>query len=279
VGTIASRKVRPMWEGDVWVAVRAARAGADIVQAGFFEPLDTEMKSAVDPVTQVDRDTEVAIRAVITAHFPEDGILGEEGGGEDWREGRVWIIDPLDGTVNYVHRIPHVAVSVALWDNGRPLVGVIVDVARNEEYVAVEGEGASLNGAPIHVSDTARLADSLVITGFPYDRQDHAAAYLRVVEQVMKRSRGIRRMGAAALDLAWLACGRFDAYWEHGGVAGVKPWDLAAGSLLVTEAGGAFTDETGTIDQLEARAFVASNGKFHEELRAIVVDAMPEHLR
>lgn len=268
-----------MWEGDVWVAVRAARAGADIVQAGFFQPLDTELKGAVDPVTQADRDSETAIRAVIASHFPADGIVGEEEGGDDWRGGRVWIIDPLDGTVNYVHRIPQVAVSVALWDSGRPLVGVIVDVARNDEFVAVAGEGATMNGEELTVSETARLDDSLIVTGFPYDRRDHAEAYLAVVGQVMKVTRGTRRLGAAALDLAWVAAGRFDGYWEHGGRHGIKPWDVAAGMLLVTEAGGTFTNETGAELQLEARAFVASNGKIHDELRSIVARTMPEHLR
>ncbi|MDX1468074.1 MAG: inositol monophosphatase family protein [Acidimicrobiia bacterium] len=268
-----------MWEGDVWVAVRAARAGADIVQAGFFQPLATELKGAVDPVTQVDRDAETAIRSVIAAHFPTDGIVGEEGGGADWREGRVWIIDPLDGTVNYVHHIPQVAVSVALWDSGAPLVGVIVDVARNDEFVAVAGEGATMNGEPLAVSETARVEDSLVVTGFPYDRQTHAAAYLAVVEEIMKVTRGTRRLGAAALDLAWVAAGRFDGYWEHGGKHGIKPWDIAAGMLLVTEAGGAFSDESGAELQLEARAFVASNGKIQDELRSIVVRTMPQHLR
>lgn len=194
-----------MWEGDVWVALRAARAGADIVQTGFFQPLTTEMKSAVDPVTQIDRDAETAVRSVIGSHFPDDGILGEEEGGGDWRHGRVWIVDPLDGTVNYVHRLPQVAVSVALWDDGEPMVGVIIDVARNDEFVAVRGEGATLNGEPIHVSETATLSDSLVSTGFPYDRREHAGAYLRVVEEVMLNSQGTRRLGAAALDLAWLA--------------------------------------------------------------------------
>ncbi|HEX6222167.1 MAG TPA: inositol monophosphatase family protein, partial [Acidimicrobiia bacterium] len=150
-----------MWEGDVWVALHAARAGADVVQTGFFQSLDTEMKSAVDPVTQVDRDAETAIRSVIGSHFPDDAILGEEEGGADWHEGRVWIVDPLDGTVNFVHRVPQVAVSVALWENARPLVGVIIDVARNDEYVAVVGEGASLNGDTIHVSETATLDQSL----------------------------------------------------------------------------------------------------------------------
>lgn len=268
-----------MWEGDVWVAVRAARAGADIVQAGFFQPLETEMKSAVDPVTQIDRASEDAIRAVIGTHFPEDRILGEEGGGGDWREGRIWIVDPLDGTVNYVHRVPQVAVSVALWEDGRPLVGVIVDVARNDNFVAVAGEGATLNGDPIHVSETASLDRSLVCTGFPYDRTVHAGAYLKVLEEVMLRSQGMRRMGAAALDLAWVAAGHYDAYWEHGGPQGIKPWDVAAGLLLVTEAGGTVTDESGEINQLIARAHVASNGKVHDELRSIVARTMPEHLR
>lgn len=268
-----------MWEGDVWVAARAARAGADIVQTGFFQPLETELKGVVDPVTQVDRDAETAIRTVISGHFPDDGILGEEEGGDDWRHGRVWIVDPLDGTVNYVHRLPQVAVSVALWDDGVPLVGVIIDVARNDEFVAVAGEGASLNGEPIRVSETATLEHSLVSTGFPYDRRDHAGAYLRVVEEVMTNSQGTRRLGAAALDLAWVAAGRYDAYWEHGGPHGVKPWDVAAGILLVTEAGGTHSSENGDVNQLEARAHVASNGKVHEELRAIVARTMPEHLR
>ncbi len=268
-----------MWEGDVWVAVRAARAGADIVQTGFFEPLDTDMKGSVNPVTQVDRDAEIAIRGIITSHFPTDAILGEEGGGQDWSRGRVWIVDPLDGTVNYVHRIPQVAVSVALWDEGKPLVGVVVDVARNDEFVAVAGEGASMNGEDIHVSETARMEDSLVVTGFPYDRREQAAGYLAVVEEVMKVTRGTRRLGAAALDLAWVANGRFDGYWEHGGVHGIKPWDAAAGLLLVTEAGGTVTNESAAEYQLEARAFIASNGKIHEDLRSIVARTMPDHLR
>ena len=272
-------RVKGMWEGDVWVAIRAARAGADIVQAGFFQQLETEMKSAVDPVTQIDHAAEEAIRQSIAGHFPDDRFLGEEGGGDDWHTGRIWIVDPLDGTVNFVHRLPQVAVSVALWDHGKPLVGVIVDVARNDEFVAVSGEGASLNGESIHVSDTATLEQSLVSTGFPYDRREHARAYLRVVEEVMLNSQGTRRLGSAALDLAWLAAGRYDAYWEHGGAQGVKPWDVAAGMLLVTEAGGTYTNESGELNQLEARAHVATNGKVHDELRSIVARTMPEHLK
>ncbi len=268
-----------MWEGDVWVAVRAARAGADVVQAGFFEPLDTELKGAVDPVTQVDRQAEEAIRAVISSHFPNDDFLGEEGGGQAWDSNRVWIVDPLDGTVNFVRRIPQVAVSVALWQQGRPQVGVVIDVARNDEFVAIAGEGATMNQLPIRVSETPRLEDALLVTGFPYDRREHAAEYLAVVEVAIQRARGIRRLGAAALDLAWVACGRFDGYWEHGGRFGIQPWDVAAGMLLVSEAGGHFTDHTGASHRLAAPAHVASNGKIHEELRTIVAETLPDHLR
>lgn len=269
-----------MWEGDLWVAVRAARAGAEVVRRGFDEDFDTKMKGVVDPVTGIDREAEVAVTDVITSHFPDDSILAEEGGGEaDWRGRRVWIIDPLDGTVNFVNRIPQVAVSVALWDNGEPLVGVVIDVSRQEEFVAAVGEGARSNGKPIHVSTTASLEDSLLVTGFPYDRQEHARAYLDVMEQVMARTRGTRRMGAAALDLAWVACGRFDGYWEHGGPHGVKPWDAAAGMLLVTEAGGTATDSKGAANDLESAAFVVTNGKIHEDLRVIIDQYLPAHLR
>ena len=268
-----------MWEGDVWVAVRAARAGADVVRQGFIGDQVTELKGAVDPVTQIDRDSEEAVKSVIASHFPDDSILAEEGGGADWRGKRVWIIDPLDGTVNFINRIPQVAVSVALWSDGKPLIGVVIDVSRGEEFVAAVGEGAHCNGEPIRVTETAQLSDCLLVTGFPYDRQEHARAYLDVMEEVMKRTRGTRRMGAAALDMAWVACGRFDGYWEHGGPAGVKPWDAAAAMLLVTEAGGTATNSLGAVNDLEPSAFVVTNGKIHEELRQIVEDHMPEHLR
>lgn len=268
-----------MWEGDVWVALRAARAGSDVVTSGFYQTHDTEMKGEVDPVTEVDRSAEKAIRSVISAHFPTDGILGEEEGGPGWQKGRVWIVDPLDGTVNFVQGIPHVAVSVALWDDAQPVVGVIVDVIRREEFVATTGEGATLNGSPIRVSSTDRLLDSVVVTGFPYDRREHAKEYLQVVEEVMIRTRGTRRLGAAALDLAWVACGRFDAYWEHGGRFGIKPWDIAAGLLLVTEAGGTITDHLGNRNRLDAAATIASNGRIHEDLRQVVEDTLPAHLR
>ncbi|MFZ0626007.1 MAG: inositol monophosphatase family protein [Acidimicrobiia bacterium] len=268
-----------MWEAEVAIAIEAARAGATVVRRGFDEEFSTEMKGAVDPVTGIDREAEHAVRTVLSNRAPDDDILGEEEGGADWRSSRVWIVDPLDGTVNFVNRIPQVAVSVALWSDARPLVGVVVDVTRREEFVASEGGGATVNGRTIRVSETDRLEDSILVTGFPYDRRLHAEAYLTVLAEIMKRSRGTRRMGAAALDMAWVACGRFDGYWEHGGPQGVKPWDAAAGMLLTTEAGGMATGDDGGLDDLQPAAFVVTNGKIHEELRLIVSQTMPEHLR
>src|SRR5690606_30636712 len=158
---------------------------------------------------------------------------------------------PLDGTVNFVHALPHVSVSVALWENGHPCVGVVIDVARDEEFTATTGEGAKLNGVPVEVTNVADLADALVLTGFPYDQGAYAAGYLDVVERLLVEGRAVRVIGSAALDLAWVAAGRADAYAEHGGRSGLKPWDMAAGGLLVVESGGRWTDAEGQPDQLE----------------------------
>ena len=264
-----------MWEGDVWVAVRAARAGMAEVYAGAGEAFKTEMKGAVDPVTEIDLLAETAIRSVIGSHCPDDSILGEEEGGEGWKQGRVWIIDPLDGTINFVHGVPQYSISVALWNDGAPAVGVVIDVARDEEFVGVRDQGATLNGEKISVSETAEFGDALIVTGFPYDRRQHARAYLDVVATVLENAQGMRRLGSAALDLAWVACGRFDGYWEYG----IQPWDGAAGLALVMEAGGTVTDHEGTQNALDSKAFVASNGKIHETLRNIVFEGFPQHLR
>jgi myo-inositol-1(or 4)-monophosphatase len=268
-----------MWEGDVWVATRAARAGADVVQSGFYQGYDTDMKGVVNPVTQIDRDAEEVIKSIIASYFPKDGFLGEESGGGDWKEGRIWIVDPLDGTVNYIHGIPQVAVSVALWTDGEPQVGVIIDVARNDEYVAVSGGGSAPNSSPMRVSTTAALGDSMILTGFPYDQRDHASDYLDLTAALLEGARAVRCLGSAALDLAWVASGTADGYCEHGGLHGLKPWDLAAGILLVTEAGGTVTDDLGNRSNLEAAAFVASNGAIHDALVTVVNETMPPHLR
>jgi myo-inositol-1(or 4)-monophosphatase len=263
-----------MWDGDVWVAMRAARLGADEVRSGFDTEFRTSMKGQVDPVTQIDLAAEQAIRSAIVSHFPNDSILGEEEGGEAWDHGRVWIIDPLDGTVNFVHGVPQFSVSVALWSDGEPLVGVVIDVPRDEEFVAVRGEGTRLNDEPVTVSSTSSFDQALLVTGFPYDRREHARSYLDVVATVLESAQGIRRLGSAALDMAWVACGRFDGYWEYG----IQPWDAAAAVLLVTEAGGTVSDHLGKENRLDAPAFIATNGEIHPDLLTIVADGLPEHL-
>lgn len=267
-----------MQDTDVETARTAARVAGEIVRNGFKEAFATSMKGSVDPVTDVDERAEKAIREVIANRAPGDLILGEEGGGSRWDSDRIWIVDPLDGTVNFVHGVPQFSVSIALWEEGKPRVGVVLDVMRSEEFVAVIGQGATLNNSSVGVSGTQDLSDSLLVTGFPYDRRTHARAYLVVVADILESARGMRRLGSAALDLCWVACGRFDGYWEHGGKFGVKPWDIAAGMLIVTEAGGQVTDETGHFNQLETKAIVATNGLIHEELREIVAAKMPEHL-
>lgn len=247
---------------DLEVAVEAAEAAAAVIRSSFGAGVSTAWKGAVDPVTEVDRRAEDRVLDVIRSHRPDDRMLAEETGGADWSGGRVWIVDPLDGTVNFVHGLPHVAVSVGLWVDGRAEVGVVVDVMADILYSAARGEGAAMSGSEARISTTEHLGESLVATGFPYDRQQRADHYARVLARVLARSRGLRRLGSAALDLCWVAAGRFDAYWEEG----LQPWDAAAGALIVTEAGGRVTAPDGSEHRLDGPGIVASNGRIHDEL-------------
>ncbi len=179
----------------------------------------------------------------------------------------MWILDPLDGTVNFIHRVPHVAVSVALWEDGRPVVGVVHDVSRGEVFAAARGRGATLGGHPIGVTDTTDLGSGLVATGFPYDRRSQADNLGATIGRVLKEVQGVRRFGSAALDLCWVAAGRYDAYWEYR----LQPWDTAAGELIVEEAGGTVTDLTGAPYRPDAAGILASNGHLHERLRTVIV--------
>ncbi|MBU1227530.1 MAG: inositol monophosphatase [Actinobacteria bacterium] len=257
---------------DIDIAIRAARAGAAIVAAGFRSVTAADMKGVVDPVTEVDRAAEAAVVAVISEALPDDGILAEEGSAAEAFSGRRWVIDPLDGTVNFIHGIPQVAVSVALEDADGVLVGVIVDPLRNEEFTASRGEGAFLDGSPMRVSTRALLGDSIIATGFPYDRRDHGSAYAVTVGAVLEAAQGVRRLGSAALDLAWVAAGRYDGYWEFS----LSPWDMKAGILLVAEAGGMLSNSAG--GAIDPTDLVVTNGLIHEELRRVVAANRPGHL-
>lgn len=247
---------------DLTVAREAAAAAAAVVRPAFGGPVVSRLKGAVDPVTEVDIAAEEAILAVLRSRRPSDRVLAEESGGGAWDRGRVWIVDPLDGTVNFVHGIPHVAVSVALWQDGEPRAGVVIDVCRGTVFAAAAGRGAASDGEPIGVAEGVSPAEALVATGFPYDRQERAARYAREVEAVLRRFRDVRRLGSAALDLAWVAAGHYQGYWEHG----LAPWDAAAGVLLVAEAGGVVSGPHGEPFTLSSEAVVAAAPRTHAHL-------------
>ena len=245
------------------VAVRAARAAGEIHLAHLGRASVLRSKSSyADLVTEVDGEAERVIREVIAGRHPDHAVLGEEEGlGAGAAGGRYrWIVDPLDGTVNYAHGYPVFCVSVGLEEDGQRVVGAVLDPTRNELFTATRGGGAFLNGGPIRVSTTPTLTTpALVATGFPYDTSGERN--LALVARLLRLGVPVRRPGAAALDLCNVACGRMDAFWE----LGLKPWDCAAGSLIVEEAGGRVTDAHGRPDPY-AEMIVVTNGPLHAEL-------------
>lgn len=253
----------------------AALAGAEAARGYFGRGVVPEMKGPVDPVTVADRDAEDAILKVLGEMRPQDAILAEESGGDAGAAGRRWIIDPLDGTVNFVHGVPQAAVSVGLWDGSVPLAAAVVDVTRGEVFSAAAGEGAQLDGRPIRVSSRSRLRECLITTGFPYDRWQWAPEYAAVMGEVITRVRDVRRMGAAALDFAWVACGRCDGFWEFG----LKPWDAAAGLLLVSEAGGVTADLRSRPAGVDSHTFILANREIADEFIDLIRSLCPDHLR
>lgn len=247
---------------DLQIGMMAAEAGAEVIRRNFDGDITAEWKGDVDPVTAVDRAAEEAILAVVRKHRPDDRILAEESGGHDWDQGRVWIVDPLDGTVNFLHGLPQVSTSVGLRDDGRGVIGVVVDAVSREVFAAEAGSGATLNGQSIRVSDTAEPMRALIATGFPYDRQGRAEELAHTLAQVLMKFQGIRRLGSAALDLCWVAAGRLDAYYEDG----VKPWDTAAGVLIVEEAGGRVSKWNNGQYPLDSPRIAATNSHIHAKL-------------
>ncbi|MGQ9735243.1 MAG: inositol monophosphatase family protein [Thermaceae bacterium] len=217
-----------------------------------------------DLVTQVDRESEEAIKNLLLSRFPDHGFFGEEGGG-DAPGGVRWIVDPLDGTVNYAHGFPFYGVSIALEVEGRVWIGVVLDTARGELFTAVKDEGAFLNGRPVRVSRREALLGSLLATGFPYD-VDKDPENLTYLERALRKGLLVRRPGAAALDLAYVAAGRMEGFWE----VKLNPWDVAAGWLLVEEAGGQVTDMEGLPYRLGHRYIVATNARIHQALLRVL---------
>lgn len=224
-----------------------------------------EMKGKNDLVSYVDRTAEERLTQALELILPGSGFIREEGGILNRGE-QNWIIDPLDGTTNYIHGVPVYCVSVALQVANELTLGFVYDPERKEMFTAEKGKGAFLNGNKIQVSNTPILADALIATGFPYTFFRHMDNYLLSFREILEKSRGIRRPGAAAIDLAWTACGRFDGFFE----SHLGAWDVAAGALLVLEAGGTVTSFGKADDYIFGKEILASNGKIHSEILAIV---------
>ena len=251
------------------VAWRAARLAGGLIRENWQQAKEVHYKSTINLVTATDRQAEEKIVDLLLKNFPDHSILAEEETAivapeSDYR----WIIDPLDGTTNFAHSYPQFAVSIALENEGKVVLGLVYDPLREEGFSAIKGEGALLNDKPISTSKIAELDKALLATGFPYDHRENVDFYLKFFRAFAKRSQGIRRAGAASLDLCYLACGRIDGFWE----LKLNPWDTAAGTLIVREAGGTVTDFSGKPFSISGEETLASNGLIHAEM----LDALKE---
>ncbi|MFZ5877588.1 MAG: inositol monophosphatase family protein [Nitrospirota bacterium] len=248
------------------LAVDAARAAGEIIRTGMSDALDIRYKGAINLVTQIDVAAERAVVERLRARTPDHDILAEEGsnrtGGSPYR----WLIDPLDGTTNYAHRFPFFCVSIGLQQDDHVVLGVVLDPVRDELFAAVRGGGATLNGSPLSVSATETLDKSLVVTGFAYDPQYDTNVNFRHFEAMSRVVRGVRRTGSAALDLCYVAAGRSDGFWE----LALSPWDTAAGQVIVEEAGGRVTDFSGRAFSPDIPEILATNGKIHDAMLAVL---------
>ncbi|MCH7638584.1 MAG: inositol monophosphatase [Bacteroidetes bacterium] len=251
------------------VAEEAARAAGAFIRThvGGIGDAAVRDKGIHDLVTFVDEEAERIIVRHLKDAFPKDDFLGEETASDDTRhevEGRRWIVDPLDGTTNFIHGVPPYAVSIALQDDADLVIGVVYDVPYDELFAAEAGCGLTLNGEPAAVSDTADIGDALLATGFPFRDYGFVEGYVKTLAGFMRSARGVRRHGAAAVDLAWVACGRFDGFFE----AGLAPWDLAAGVVLIKAAGGRVSGLPGGSNPVFDGGIVASNSLLHGPLEA-----------
>ncbi len=250
------------------IAVRAAHRAGDFIvrKINKLPDLKVEVKAPNDFVSEVDREAESLIIEELLKAFPKHGILAEESGVIEGEEEYRWIIDPLDGTANYLHGLPHYAVSIACEHQGRLMHGVIYDPFKQELFTASRGDGATLNNRRIRVSKTRSIDSALIATGFPFRHPDQLDNYLKVFTTFMRSVSDMRRAGSAALDLAYVAAGRLDGYWE----SGLHSWDLAAGALIVREAGGLITDYQGDEKYLERGEIVAGNSKVMADMLRII---------
>jgi myo-inositol-1(or 4)-monophosphatase len=263
------------------IAIKAARRAGQIINraSNDLDLLKVTAKQPNDCVTEVDKAAEAAIIETLREAYPNYGILAEESGitaGQGGRDGEYqWIIDPLDGTTNFIHGLPQYAVSIALAKGNVIEQAVVFDPNRNELFTASKGAGAFLNERRIRVSRRTKLGEALIGTGFPYRMFDKIDLYLAIFKELAEKTAGQRRPGAASLDLAYVACGRYDGFWEFG----LSPWDMAAGALLISEAGGLISDLRGDANYLETGNVIAGTPKVFGPLLKLVQDKLPESVR
>lgn len=257
-------------------AVKAARRAGNLIyrSADRLDHLTVTKKSHGDFVSEVDRAAEQTIIQTLLEAYPDHAILAEESGTHGESD-FVWIIDPLDGTTNFLHGFPQFAVSIALQHKGIITQGVVYDPVKNELFTATRGRGAFLNDKRLRVTKRVNLADSLIGTGFPYTKFEHMDAYIGIFKDLMQKTSGLRRPGSAALDLAWMAAGRYDGFFE----TGLHVWDIAAGTLLITEAGGMVSDLHGSDSFLKSGHICAGNPDIHPQLLQVIAPHLTPALK
>jgi myo-inositol-1(or 4)-monophosphatase len=248
------------------IGLEAVRLGADVLKSSFGRTPSISYKGKLDLVTDVDRRAEERIVSFLQQESPHCGILAEEQAEISGQGSERWVLDPLDGTTNFAHGYPFFCVSLALERSGQTIWGAVLDPLRDELFSARHGQGANCNNTPISVSTTSQLDQAMLCTGFPYDVHDSAVDNLDHFARLIKKARAIRRDGAAALDLCYVAMGRFDGFWEMK----LKPWDMAAGNLIVTEAGGRVSGFDGKKVCPASGAVLATNGRLHDNIRDIL---------
>ncbi len=257
-------------------AKTAARDAGKILRAHFgkVDVTDIRKKSANDFISFVDESSEIKIIEIIRSKFPDHEILAEESGSSAIKSPYRWIIDPLDGTTNYLHSIPVFSVSIAVEHNDEIVTAVVYNPLTNEMYWAEKGKGTFCNDQKIHVSTTSTLNESFIATGFPFKAKHMLDDYMHAFRSIFDHAIGARRLGSAAIDMAYVAAGKFDGFWE----LGLKPWDMAAGALLITEAGGKITDFWDKPNYMNSSYVLASNNKIHDNLGTIIRKSFPYYL-
>ncbi|MGD8428515.1 MAG: inositol monophosphatase family protein [Balneolaceae bacterium] len=253
------------------IARKAANAASEVIQKyRANNNFSVDLKGKNDLVTEADIKSEQKILSILQDAFPEDDIMAEETAQKNViPKGRTWFVDPIDGTTNFAHGFPIYCVSIGLWENGEPKMGLVLEVSRKEYFTAISGEGAFLNGQKIKVSSVDSLGKAMIGTGFPYNDMSLVDDYVKFFQWLLENSQGVRRPGAASYDLCCVAAGRFDGFYEYA----LSPWDVGAAALLVEEAGGKVTDWEGNNNWLFGRRIIAGNKTVHEQL----LEAIREH--